>query len=546
MNVQDPKKRFESPRGNRNDTSISQVPTLPVGNAIPKEHVGAGQNNQLQFNRTNDRTSFSISEKNSFNINTNQNSFITSGWQLDAYDETFDLAGDDLFDILYPEPTPLLKNVPETQGSANESHQGIPVPMPIPKRTISNYKKRKLRNGFCGGIVYRPEIEAQQINNHPLAPLVDEWADQTNGTERTRMSRISLLNRFLRFLVANNVDYPVSTHISKYIEEVNNNPLLGSDQNVYIFAVGRFFRWAAKNNKYRDIVGNLITDLDSNDTTTNNENTSINELTVETAKLTSALNTWIKTLDNNPVTRTKYRTEITNLILYLSQKCVVNATQKDISAYYQTGKFCNISIIESFFSWIEKQGIGRNLTLNIQSIITPAQMISIEKRKKDLENQKELAPKQNQIISLDDMEKAGFAYNEWESLLNNELNVFKTWINTLVDSPNFVDFKRRILEFAHFLLKEVESTTPTQDTIVEFYNKYLSEKCISTINKHLIPIKRFFEWTNKNTIYPNIAINCCLVYKGSHKRRDIPILCESEKMQFIPPALSPLIIISHI
>ena len=144
------------------------------------------------------------------------------------------------------------------------------------------------------------------------------------------------------------------------------------------------------------------------------------------------------------------------------------------------------------------------------------------------------------------MEKAGFSYNESERLINNELRVFKDWLNTLKDPSNIEIFKRGILEFAHFLLKEKGITIPTQNTIISFYKIHLIDKDIGTIRNYLTAIKKFFEWTATEEIYPNIAINCRTSSKEVNNDQDIPILYNGNRRRVIPKPLNPLIRISHI
>ena len=386
MNVKSPKKRFESPRHSKQGgmSFLRSVPP-PPNNMIPKSHVGAEQNNQLQFNQTNDRMFSPISEKNYFNISIDQDDFVPSRWQSDT--------NEDLFDILYSDPNLLLENDPTTEN-ANNVPENTPIHQVdiqeikiVHKNNSINNKPIKLSNRR--GKLYRTEVSPEQINSHPLKPLVDAWSKEANGGESAEKARTTQLNRFLRFLVAYSIQYPVSIHISQYIEELSNDPLISSNKDYYISAVGRFFKWAAHESKYPNIVVNLINDLDLNNPEINNESANINKATIETSKLTGALNAWINTLERDPAIRTNSRCEITNLILYLTQKHVINATTQNIVAYYQTNRVKDAEIIEKFFSWIEEHGIGNNITLNIENNLSPIQRLNIEKRKRQIEQQRE-------------------------------------------------------------------------------------------------------------------------------------------------------------
>ena len=539
MNVKSSKKRFASPRhSEQGEMSFLRAVTSPPNNMIPKSHVGAEQNNQLQFNQANDRMFSPISEKNYLNISIDQDDFVPSRWQSDT--------NEDLFDTLYSDPNLLLENDPTTE-SANNVPENTPIPQVDIQENTTN-STNQLKDIY--GTLYRPEISMEQINRHPIKPLVDAWSKQANGGDSAKQTRTTLLNRFLRFLVAYSIEYPVSIHISQYIEELSNDPLVNSGKDCYISAVGRFFKWTAQESQYPNIAGNLINDLDLNKPEVKNENANTNKATVETSKLTRALNAWINTLERDPTIRTNSRCEITNLILYLTQKHVINSRVQNIVDYYQTNRVNDTEIIENFFSWIEEQGIGGNITLNIEDNLSPMQRLIIKKRKNQIEQQKgqalEQTLEQNQVINVDDMKRAGFSYNESAHLINNELRVFKDWLDTITNPSNIGIFKRGILEFAYFLLKEKRITTPTQNTIISFYKIHLRNQDPAIIRNYLTAIKSFFEWTAAKGIYTNIAINCRISLREDDNNRDIPILYNSNRRRVIPKPSNPLIKISHI
>ena len=386
MNVRSPRKRFVSPKhSNQSDTLDFQASLSTFDDIIPKGHVGKEKGTQLQFDQTIDRIFSPIKEKSYINISFSHDEPMPPIWQSDT--------NEDLFDILYSDPNLLLENDPTTEN-ANNVPENTPIHQVdiqeikiVHKNNSINNKPIKLSNRR--GKLYRTEVSPEQINSHPLKPLVDAWSKEANGGESAEKARTTQLNRFLRFLVAYSIQYPVSIHISQYIEELSNDPLISSNKDYYISAVGRFFKWAAHESKYPNIVVNLINDLDLNNPEINNESANINKATIETSKLTGALNAWINTLERDPAIRTNSRCEITNLILYLTQKHVINATTQNIVAYYQTNRVKDTEIIEKFFSWIEEHGIGNNITLNIENNLSPIQRLNIEKRKRQIEQQRE-------------------------------------------------------------------------------------------------------------------------------------------------------------
>lgn len=136
MNVKSPKKRFESPRHSKQGgMSFLRAVPPPPNNMIPKSHVGAEQNNQLQFNQTNDRMFSPISEKNYFNISIDQDDFVPSRWQSDT--------NEDLFDVLYSSPNLLLENDHPTE-SAHKAQEDTPQLKVNIKENIAVAHKNKL------------------------------------------------------------------------------------------------------------------------------------------------------------------------------------------------------------------------------------------------------------------------------------------------------------------------------------------------------------------------------------------------------------------
>ena len=99
-----------------------------------------------------------------------------------------------------------------------------------------------------------------------------------------------------------------------------------------------------------------------------------------------------------------------------------------------------------------------------------------------------------------------------------------------------------IFKFAHFLYEGgAVITNPTQETIIDYYMKHLNQFAGGAINKNISSIKYFFQWTDEQKRYPNIAINIVGVPYGKKQYSDIPILNKELILEHIPPANKPLI-----
>lgn len=149
-------------------------------------------------------------------------------------------------------------------------------------------------------------------------------------------------------------------------------------------------------------------------------------------------------------------------------------------------------------------------------------------------------PGQKASITTHDMKTAKFKPEQTEYLINHDLIVFKQWVETLDDRFANNQKKVNLLRFAHFLHSEGR-TTPTQEDIIDYYRNHLSYLCVDTVNKNMIAIRRFFEWTAKRKIYPDIAANIYWIKEKSIDDNDLPILPSAEEMKTIPNPKKPLI-----
>ena len=141
-------------------------------------------------------------------------------------------------------------------------------------------------------------------------------------------------------------------------------------------------------------------------------------------------------------------------------------------------------------------------------------------------------------VTIKEIANAGFPENEAESLINNELIVIKNWIQSLDYSIFNATIKHYALEFAYFLYSN-KITTPTEKDIALFYNHLIVNNIIG-VSEHMVTIKRFFKWADRQGIYPNITVNVISPYK-IHYNCYPPILYPKEKRRHIPNPWVPLI-----
>lgn len=446
MNIRSPKTRVPTAK------NIHNLPAEPLAgnNAIPKQHVGIDQTNQLQFDPGIDRIISPISNQTT---DTNQVDFNVISTAYFCVDENpFNLLPKDLFDISLSEDDIL--NQPETnEEPVNEPKEKVQQVCPgkvyrlgknnpdckeiqsdeyeeNPPQDERNMPKHKKTN------IYLKE----KIRNHPLSPILQKWMEQEWSTEKMRSTYKSPISQFIEFLVDKEVQAPTREHIVLYYVKLRKDSRVkNSYHNMSV--IRAFFRWANSASLYENIA----------------EGTE-----------------------------------------YQLAKRMRSSEPKSQNAN-------------------RGQGIP-NLNNKVQNKTSVAKV----------------------IITTHDMVTAKFLPTQAEYLINNDLVVFKRWIETLDDGITNNRKKGWILRFAHFLHSE-NRTTPTQQDIIDYYKKELSHLSIDTANKYMLSVRNFFSWTAKQTIYPNIAINTYSVNRKPINEYDIPILPDKMCMKPIPNPTEPLI-----
>ena len=582
MNVQTPKNRFTNSfsKNQINKPNFLNFPP-PKINIDFKEGVGSNKNNQVVFNPLNPIPSPIEKKKYS-----NQEQITPS---LDFTDiAPFDSSTSDLSVTVYPDEQNQVLNTNTLQTTINTSNPpnrsacfsiaypedldtvlsnisfqgvnyehndenydsfGVMYPYksaesndfvaenpPIPQN-ITTRNSKKLESATKKTVNKRPN--RVKINSHLLQPLVEEWVAQIDTSLSVKKSTRSKMNKFISFLREKGVDVPTKIHLQEYINAAHNDPRIKASYSSYISTVHMFFDWAVETGKY-----DALFTAEETNTTRCNQAQTISIPPPQTFNwvnaLTVALEVWLKTLHKDVEIIERYRSEILNLLDFLeSTRDSKRPTASSIQAYYSTGSpknIISIKIISLFFSWTEKSGIYKNIALNIlPSYISSKQLHILEQEI----NGHNLST--NVEITIDDMSNAGFFPNKAMDILNNELILFKIWIQSLNSDSVYVKRKVHLLKFANFLYS-CKITTPTQKDIIEFYNHYLVNQSISTINHFISAIKAFFNWTKQTCMYPNIAINIRPRYKWLIENKDVPILCANDEMKFIPPASKLLII----
>ena len=448
MNVSSPKKSRVPHTKDNQPKGIPILPTQPiiVNNAIPKQHVGAGKNNQLEFDPEVGRI-FSPTNNQGYISQISPDPIQTNAFYTDQ--NPFDLLPADLFDVSLSEDDIL--NQPETNKEpvVNKPIEEVPkvVPEKVYQPQISNqYPQETTEDEYEESSIQDesntsayPHNRIRPSANHPLMPIVEKWLEQNNFKGPTLAKNRSKINKFIKFLISKKIDAPTQEHILQYNKALLNDSRFKSPR-IYISTIRTFFRWTEEANLYKNI-----------------------------------------TLGTEKKTHTQER--------YISLN----------------------------------EQLVRQIKLNSEN--TPQQIANI---------------RQHATVTIRDMENAKFFQNQAVYLLDNDLIIFRQWIETL-DAPS-VDAQRKVvlLKFAHFLHFE-NRTTPTQQDIIDYYRRYLFYRDPTTVNKVMVTIRRFFAWTNENGIYPNIAINICPVSRKPMNVNDLPLLQPDQKMKPIPEPTKPLI-----
>ena len=241
----------------------------------------------------------------------------------------------------------------------------------------------------------------------------------------------------------------------------------------------------------------------------------------------------------------QYNHKINRFIQFLIDKKIDAPTKDDVSLYDKyiyadkTISFPHIyiSAVRSFFKWTNTVGLYENIAYGTDRRRNPKKRPGSTLSEQP---QSIAGVRKKDTITINDMEKANFIYNQALYLINNDLQVFKKWVETLDIESVDAQKKSYVLRFAYFLHSQ-NRTTPTQQDIVDYYKQQLSTLSPNTINYIMTSIKHFFEWTAEETIYPNIAINICRTTRKPINANDIPILPAKKRMQLIPRPTKPLI-----
>ena len=393
-------------------------------------------------------------------------------------------------------------------------------------------------------------IPKEKIEGHILTGLVKDWKiNYETFTNITKSQYAREIKRFIRFLIHKNVDNPTKEDAKEFIEHIiaTKKP---RDQQTCICSMESFFYWTDEKKTYENIVKGLkiVRYINGNKNKDFGKVIDTTELVDSQRPLRTALIAWINSLAKDARTKAEYRTEILNFILFLNSKRVEKPTYTNLMDYYTFGltkknaaaKENGLKIIHDFFDWAYK---NNQYPENIfpGNGATPQQSIIVRQGEGKSIKGDQYQLQQDDAILISGMRKAGFNQGNVFSLLNNELKIFKDWITS---SPQNVQFIVPLFKFAHFLYEgEKVITTPTQETIIDYYTKHLSQLDPNTINRHILPIKYFFQWTcDQQKVYPNIAINIVSIGPKPKKYKNIPILHGGTNLKDIPPANNPLII----
>ena len=264
-----------------------------------------------------------------------------------------------------------------------------------------------------------------------------------------------------------------------------------------------------------------------------------------------------KWTEQNRVSAT-YKSQANKFIEFLAGQEVQDPTKEHIILFYDSlqkdpkikGPGHYLSAIRAFFRWTAEAGLYKNITIGTeyQLVIKMRSYKTQSRRNADKEQEisnlnnkgQNKTPISKVIITTHDMVAAKFLPTQAKYLINNDLVVFKRWIETLNAGVTNNRKKGWILRFAYFLHSE-NRTTPTQQDIIDYYKNNLSHFSIDMVNKNMISIRNFFSWTAEQTIYPNIAINTYPVNRKPINADDIPILPDKMCMKPIPNPTEPLI-----
>lgn len=590
MNVKSPKKRVKSLK-DRNQESLFLPPYL-LGNSVPKHNIRAFNNVQPEVKLMSRMPS--MIDEDDFNIHNNHSPYDLNLPDFNDYtgSDPFDLFPADLLDDLEEntphenkideEPCLLDINEPITfpedlfESSDSEcddiTYPNIPGAEPnleaseevlepsfesssqssetdsvnIQGATTNKENKTvkvKDKRTYAAKI---EEIPNEAIAAHMLTPIFLEWTKSFKGNSLRYHGRYrQQVKLFIKFLLDKGIERPTTDNALEYIRDVvlKTNECI-SAKKFYKTVLCNFFTWANKLKKYdnimKDITFTLCRDQNTGETflqVSDKRTKKIHmQLPEAIQKLIDAAELRIKSLDDKFL-KTNYKYEIISFVTFCNMKSIKKPEQKDLTIYcinsYRITKE-SLDILDDFFTWTESKHLYENLAKGIKNSHIPIRNSVFMGRPSRAES----AKIQGTDTPIDFAVNAGFAYDKIQFLMQNDLLVFRNW---LVTSPGSPEVQTHVLNFAHFLYSR-HISTPTQQTLVDYYTLYLSKRCPSLASAYLAHIKRFFQWTNEQGLYPNITINIAWMFRKTLGNTDCPILNAYEKRKPIPPANRPLIV----
>ena len=562
MNVNSPRRRVKSLK-DRNQKSLF-LPPYFLGNSVPKHNIRAFNNVQPEVKLMSRMPSM---------INEDDNSQVPYDLYPpdfnDYADDPFALFSADLFDdleqniptesVVNEEPfslvdaneiIPFFENSSSDLSSDNQSApadnsqlDGTDDTEIQEQENVDDSEKvtpRKKR-GYASSI--DKEIPDEAINEHMLTPIFWEWINSLDNNKPKEKNRSRQQGKlFIKFLIDEKIDHPTTDDAFRYVRDV----LLKMDRGVaakrsYKAAINSFFAWTNKWKKYDDIIKDVMLIL-RKDEDTNKLSLSVEDkrnsknhvqLPEELNKLMNSLEIRLKTLDGR-FPESQYKYEISNFVIFCNMNTIKEPDQNALLRYCT--RTYNITadsmdIFYDFFTWAEANHVCKNLAAgikkgNIQVKSNPT--VNVERNKKI----------QGTNAPIDIVVRAGFRYDQAQFLMQNDLVLFRDWLKTSSDS---LDVQSNVLNFAHFLHSNT-ITTPTQQTLVDYYNSYLLAHCPSKAYLYLRNIRKFFQWLSEQKIYPDITVNVVGSLRKNLSNTDCPILTDNCKRKYIPPANRPLIV----
>lgn len=552
MNVRSPNKGIKYLKYRNQDSLF--LPQYFLGNSIPKHNIGTFNINQPEV-KLMSRMPSMINEDD-FNIHNIQSPYDLYPPDFnDDISDPFNLFSADLFDDLEQNTSP--ENLVDEQPILNTNEE-VSVPAPENKSqleavnnldvqsdiTNTNGNKISVQTEKTSAIGSKDEVPNEKIKSHILTPIFGEWIDsfQDDGT-RYRRKAIAQIKSLIKFFVDEKIDRPTTDDALRYIRNV----FLKEDNSIqtkraYKSAINNFFAWTSKCKKYDNIMSDIVLTvcrdektgkayLKASDKRTKRTRVQLSDsLTI----LMNALELRLKNLDAK-FSGSYYRYEISNFVVFCNMNTIKEPHKMDLVNYCIGSAHKNddcINILNDFFTWTAENDIYENLAEDIKGANMPVRKFVDSTRVS-----RNATQIQGTNTPIDIAFRAGFYHSNIQVLMKNDLVVFRDWLAT---SPGSSDVQTHVLNFAHFLYLN-RITTPTQQTLIDYYNLYLLKQCPSLASVYLSHIKSFFVWADRENIYPNIAINIG-IFRKDFSDTDCPILIANQKRKPIPIATKPLIV----